>query len=220
MNTGRGFWEELVGDRHVAVRQLSDFHRETHGCDAFPTSRLTAALVQWLIRARGTARVVELGTGLGYLSLHIADALAPGGSLDSIERDPVHAEIARQQLAGTKHAPRVSVRLGDIEQVLDDLEGEIDLAVDDAWFIHRPPWLDSVVARLAPGGILVQTNWFALDVAVRGGDAPTDWPALYGAGWPRAIMDYARELSARRDISATWIASPALMLIRRLSPSG
>ena len=214
--TSKSFWEGLIGDRHSAVRSAANAHREAHDCDAFPTGRSTAAMAQWLVRTTGSKRVLELGTGLGYLTLHLADALAPSAKLVSIERNPVHAQLAQANIAQAGQGHLVRVQVGDIEQVIPGLEQAIDLAIDDAWFLQRPPWLDPVLGLLRPGGVLLQTNWFALDLALANNEqVRPDWTERYGPNWPLELQSYAGELASRQDVDATLLAGPVAMLLRR-----
>src|SRR5579872_6231133 len=41
-------------------------------------------------------KILELGTFVGYSTIWLARALQPGGRLVSLEYDPLHADIARQ----------------------------------------------------------------------------------------------------------------------------
>src|SRR5829696_8868542 len=64
------------------------------GVPAIQLGPTEGKLLQLLLRLVGAAKVVEVGTLVGYSALHIARALAPGGRLWTIEYEPRHAEIA------------------------------------------------------------------------------------------------------------------------------
>src|SRR6059036_606708 len=54
-----------------------------------------ACLASWA-RAVGARRILEIGTLGGYSAIHLARALPEDGRLITLEIDPHHAEVARQ----------------------------------------------------------------------------------------------------------------------------
>ena len=76
-------------------------------------SRLSEGKLLGLLVALARARnVVEVGTLAGYSAIHIARALPPGGKLHTIELEPKHAQVARENLAAAGLAERVQVHVG------------------------------------------------------------------------------------------------------------
>lgn len=73
-----------------------------------PSEGKLMALLQRLLDAR---KVVEIGTLAGYSAIHLARALPTDGRLWTIEREPAHAEVARNnlRLAGLDGAATVLV---------------------------------------------------------------------------------------------------------------
>src|SRR5262245_46636594 len=69
-------------------------------------------LLALLVRLAGARKVVEVGTLVGYSTLHMARALPPDGHLWTIEYEPRHAELARANLAAGGVADRVTVVVG------------------------------------------------------------------------------------------------------------
>src|SRR6478672_4851999 len=55
-------------------------------------------LLELLVRLVGGKAVVEVGTLVGYSAIHLARALPADGHLWTIEFEPKHAEVARQNL--------------------------------------------------------------------------------------------------------------------------
>jgi len=62
-----------------------------------PTIQVSAEagrLLALLVRAAGAGRVLEVGTLFGYSGIWMARELAPGGHMDTIEINPMHADAA------------------------------------------------------------------------------------------------------------------------------
>jgi caffeoyl-CoA O-methyltransferase len=113
-----------------------------------------------LLRLAGATRAVEVGTLAGYSSIWLARALGPGGRLWTIESEPAHAAVARENLARAGVADRVEVRVGVAKSILPDLvaHGPFDavfLDADKAGYVDYGRW---ATANLRPGGLLLADN--------------------------------------------------------------
>ena len=129
-----------------------------------------------LALACGARAILEIGTLGGYSAIWLARALPVGGKLLSLEYEPSHAEIARQNIEAAGLADRVDIRVGRGLDLLAELErdgaGPFDMVVIDA---DKPPYAEYFRAalRLArPGTLIVADN------VIRDGkvvlDAPDD----------------------------------------------
>lgn len=75
-------------------------------------------LLMLLAQSVGATRILEIGALGGYSTIWLARALPPGGRLITLEVDPKHAAVARENLAGAGLAEMVEIHLG---QALDSL---------------------------------------------------------------------------------------------------
>lgn len=75
-------------------------------------------LLMLLAQAVGASRILEIGALGGYSTIWLARALPPEGRLITLEIDPKHAAVARENLAGAGLAEQVEIHLG---QALDSL---------------------------------------------------------------------------------------------------
>ena len=141
-------------DPFLAVRQRTDAHRRTHGCGAYTYDKAPSLLA--LAEALAAARILELGTALGYTSLSLA-AGSPRALVHTIEGNREHVLLARQEIQRADCDPRIRVYEGDFLAVLPGLSPSYDLVFFDGF---AP---DSAVYRhidrlLAPRGVLVSGN--------------------------------------------------------------
>jgi predicted O-methyltransferase YrrM len=151
----------------------------------------TGALLHSLVRASGAARVLEIGTAIGYSAAWMATALPPGGVLITLERQQDRAEAARRHFDVAGVADRVSVMIGDASRYLHKLAGPFDLIFQDGDKMQYGPMLDRLVALLGPRGVLVTDNALWDGEVVPGYvTPPTREPADTAA-----IADYNRRLA-------------------------
>lgn len=144
-----------VPDAFAGVQEATRRHRRAHRCGAYAYGE--GSLPATVAAAVGALRIVEVGTALGYTAMAMADA-APLAHVDTVEMDPDHVRLARDQIARHGFGDRVTVRPGTAEEVLPGLgAGTYDLAFFDGF----TPTLE-VVAHLhrllRPGGTLIAGN--------------------------------------------------------------
>ena len=118
----------------------------------------TGALLHTLARACGAARILEIGTCIGYSTLWMATALPANGSLITMEYDTARAARARDHVAAAGFADRVNVIVGDAMRFLHKVAGPFDLIFQDSDKKLYEPMLDRLVELLRPGGLLVADN--------------------------------------------------------------
>ncbi len=111
-----------------------------------------------LARSIGAARILELGTAIGYSGTWLARALPPGGRLVTVEGDPETAKIAGANFERTGVAGRVTLLVGLAQEALEDIEGPFDLIFNDINKDGYPAVLGPCIERLRVGGLLVTDN--------------------------------------------------------------
>ena len=75
------------------------------------------ALLRVLATAVGATRILEIGTAVGYSGIWLAGALPPDGMLLTMEIDPERAQEARDNFERAGVDDRVTVIVGDAQQV-------------------------------------------------------------------------------------------------------
>jgi caffeoyl-CoA O-methyltransferase len=117
-------------------------------------------LLTLLTHMLAAQKIVEVGTLAGYSALRIARGLAPGGKLWTLELDPRHAEVARDNIAAAGMSDRISVLVGSALESLATLvpHGPFDAVFVDAdksGYLDYARWAH---ANLRPGGLLLADN--------------------------------------------------------------
>jgi predicted O-methyltransferase YrrM len=119
----------------------------------------TARLLSLLIRAKGARDVLELGTSNGYSTIWLAEAVADGGRVVSVDVEPDRTRQAAENLTRAGLREIVELRTGDAAELLRT-------SPDDAWDLifldaERPAYVDywlELVRGLRAGGVLAVDN--------------------------------------------------------------
>jgi predicted O-methyltransferase YrrM len=119
----------------------------------------TGRLLSILVRATGARRILELGTSNGYSTLWLADAARQiDGHVTTVERDPAKVALARANFARAGLAERITLLESDVGRAVAALPGPFDLVFLDADRPGYGAYIDPLLARLRPGGLLVTDN--------------------------------------------------------------
>ena len=167
-------------DPFAPIRAATDAHRARHGCGAYPYDN--GPLLAALAAAANARRILELGTALGYTALSFASG-APDSTVDTIERDPEHVQLARDNITAFRLDHRITIHEGDFSTVLPTLDPGYDVAFFDG---HTPaPALHKTLrGLLRTGGTLITAN------LNHGGTADAVRKALFdGKTWRSALLD-------------------------------
>jgi caffeoyl-CoA O-methyltransferase len=168
-----------------AVAAASDWTRANTPWPEMMAGVPEARLLEALIVVSGARSVLELGTFTGVGALAMAAALPTGGRVVTLERDPDNAAVARRNIAASPLADRVELIEGDARETLAQLPGPFDLVWIDAWKSDYPRYLNLVLPKLAPRGIIVADNLFRDGAAL---PPATDDEAT------RGVLDFARQV--------------------------
>ena len=122
-------------------------------------TRDTGRLLWILIGAIGAKRVLEVGTSNGFSTIWLADAArSTGGRVTTLELNPDKIALARANFADAGLAGFVDVIAGTAADTLTTLPGPFDLVFLDADRPSYLTYLELVVPKLRPGGLLVADN--------------------------------------------------------------
>ena len=133
------------------------------------TGRLLAALCRSLDPV-----VLEVGTAIGYSTLHMAEQLERGRVV-TLEVDPERAAQARDFLGRAGVAERVEIVEGDARETIAGLDGPFGLLFVDAAKVEYRDYVELALPKLDDRALLVVDNLLmGGDVALPEGE-PTSW---------------------------------------------
>jgi predicted O-methyltransferase YrrM len=118
----------------------------------------TGRLLRVLVAAMAPKRVVEIGTAIGFSTLWMASALPPGGRIDTIDPDRSRTDRARKYWLRAGVTDRVRVVNEPALRVLPRLAAGIEFAFIDAVKTEYSAYLDALLPKMAPGGMITVDN--------------------------------------------------------------
>jgi predicted O-methyltransferase YrrM len=171
---------------------------EAAGLPPVQVSPLQGKMLHLLAKAVRARWVLEIGSLAGYSTLWLARAVPPEGKVVTLEREPRHAELTRENLARAGLAERVDLRLGPALESLACLAEErgppFDLVFIDADKQEYSEYLVRAVGLCRPGAVVIADN-----VVRRGdvADAGSSDPSVQG------VRRMADRIAKEPSLSAT-----------------
>jgi caffeoyl-CoA O-methyltransferase len=155
-------WLAAVHAPHDAVLQRAFDAPSAHGMPAIQLGPSEGKALELLLKLAGARRVVEVGTLAGYSAIRAARALPADGHVHTVEFDPKHARVARENVAAAGFADKITVHEGSGLDVLPRLVrfGPFDAVFIDADKGNYDGYGRWAARNTRPGGLLVGDNAF------------------------------------------------------------
>jgi predicted O-methyltransferase YrrM len=141
--------------------------------------------------------VLEVGTAIGYSTLHMAEQLRQGRVI-TLELREDRARQARDFFERAGVADRVELIEGDARETIEAVNGPIDLLFVDAAKDEYRGYIELAEPKLSPRAVLVVDNMLMSgEVAL---------PEAESGQWRTESLTAARELNAELLDSERWLA--------------
>jgi len=118
--------------------------------------------LQILARLSNAKKILEVGTLAGYSTIWLARALSKTGRLISLEFDPKHASVAKQNIDRAGLGSMVEIRVGKALDTLPQLEkegaGPFDMIFIDADKSPYAEYFQWALKLSRPGTLIVADN--------------------------------------------------------------
>jgi predicted O-methyltransferase YrrM len=142
--------------------------------------------------------VLEVGTAIGYSTLHMAEQLRDGRVI-TLELSDERARQARDFLERAGVADRVDLIEGDARETIQSVEGPIDLLFVDATKDQYERYIELAEPKLSERAVLVIDNMLMSGEVALGQGEPTQWRDQ--------SLSAARRLNAELLKNERWLAS-------------
>ena len=189
------YLHELRPERSPVMREMEELaERENVPIVHWETGRFLATLV----RAFDPALVLEVGTAIGYSTLHMAETLRRG-RIVTLEIDALRADQARDFLSRAGVAERVEVIQADAREAIPSLDGPFELIFLDATKTEYPQYLELAEPKASAHAVLVVDN------LLMSGDVALEDDSE--AHWGEEQLRMARAFNAELVSSERWLGA-------------
>ncbi|MDQ3720712.1 MAG: O-methyltransferase, partial [Actinomycetota bacterium] len=188
----QAYLESLRSERSPVMAEMEEVaERDGVPIVSWETGRLLAVLCRVL-----DPRVLEVGTAIGYSTLHMAEQLSEG-RITSLERDPARASQARGFWEQAGLADRVELVEGDAHETIGGLEGPFDLLFVDAQKADYRRYIELALPLLSGRALVAIDNLLMSGEAGLGEGSETFWSA--------ENLSAARSLNAEMMGGGDWL---------------
>ena len=140
---------------------LSELNRETHTKVMKPrmlSGHVQGRFLALLSQMIKPEQVLEIGTYTGYSAICLAEGLAPGGLVHTIDVNEELEDMVRGYLARAGLADKVRYYIGPALQLIPTLDYSFDLVFIDADKINNALYYEMVLDKVVPGGFILVDN--------------------------------------------------------------
>ncbi len=140
---------------------LHELERETHLKTLAPqmlSGAWQGQFLKMLSQLMQPQTILEIGTFTGYAAICMAQGLAPGGQLHTIEPNAELAHIIRKYIDKSGLNDMIQLHIGRGEEVIPTLQTTFDLVFIDAGKQQYEQFYELVIERVRPGGLILADN--------------------------------------------------------------
>jgi predicted O-methyltransferase YrrM len=114
--------------------------------------------LEMISRMIGPVAILEVGTFTGYSAICLAQGLAQGGKLHTIEAEGAFAEIAKEYFHKAGLENQIVLHEGDALKIIPQLNETFDLVFIDAAKEHYLDYYNLVFDKVRKGGYILADN--------------------------------------------------------------
>lgn len=140
---------------------LHELTRETHQkilMSRMISGHLQGRVLSMLSHMIRPERVLEIGTFTGYSALCLAEGLATGGKVITIDKNEELESMARKFFGKSEYEQAIEYHVADAMELIPALDGPFDLVFIDADKINYYNYFKLVLEKVRPGGFIIADN--------------------------------------------------------------
>ena len=156
---------------------LQHINRETHVKVTSPhmlSGHYQGRLLAFLSKLVSPSKVLEVGTFTGYATLCLAEGLAPGGEIHTIDNNEELEDRVRGYFDESGFGDRIHYHIGHAADIIPGIPGPFDLVFIDADKKNNGTYYELALEKSRSGGLILIDNvlWKG-KVVGRAGDSQT-----------------------------------------------
>ncbi len=140
---------------------LSALNRDAHVNLLRPrmlSGHLQGRVLKMFCRMMRPRRVLEIGTYTGYATLCMAEGLEDGALIHTVEINDEMEDFIMKYLSRSPHKDKIRLHIGDVMDILPELDETFDLVFIDADKRLYSDYYDLVFPKVRRGGLILADN--------------------------------------------------------------
>jgi predicted O-methyltransferase YrrM len=182
------YCEAHSGDEPSCLKELTAETQEKVHMPQMLSGHLQGRFLSMLSHLVKPKTIVEIGTFTGYSALCLAEGLAEGGMLHTIDIDPYLPEMVQRYVEKAGMQDRITMHHRPALEIIPTLPAPFDLVFIDADKQNYPHYFDAVIDKVRPGGLIIADNVLWSGDVLKPQDEQDDQT--------RALVEYARRVNA------------------------
>jgi len=142
---------------------LYELNRETHLKTMYPrmiSGHLQGQFLKMISHMIRPQRILEIGTFTGYSSINLAQGLAEGGVIHTIDSNAESVELGTKYFKKAGVQDKIIIHIGNALEAIPALNETFDLVFIDADKENYLNYYDLVFDKLRAGGFILADNAF------------------------------------------------------------
>lgn len=140
---------------------LYQLNRQTHLKIMMPrmlSGHLQGRFLSMVTHMIKPSLVLEIGTYTGYSALCMAEGLAPGGKIITLDINAELAAFTKSYFEKSAYAGQIDYRIGNAMELVPGMQERFDMVFIDADKANYLNYYEMVIGKVKPGGFIVADN--------------------------------------------------------------
>ncbi len=165
----------LVSPQSDLLKQLE---KETYQKTVLPqmiSGAYQGRLLSMFSKMLQPKQVLEVGTFTGYATLCLAEGLAPGGIVHTIDKNDEYLYLQNKYFELSGFRNQIKQYTGNARSIIPEFTQKFDLVFLDADKRYYPEYFEMILPKMKKGGIILADNvlWYGKVVDEKARDAET-----------------------------------------------
>lgn len=140
---------------------LQRINRETYLKETSPhmlSGHYQGRLLAFLSKLVSPTNILEVGTFTGYATLSLAEGLAPGGEIHTIDNNAELEDRVREYFGHSEFSDNIHYHIGDATTIIPTIVGPFDLVFIDADKKNNGIYYELALEKTRIGGLILIDN--------------------------------------------------------------
>jgi predicted O-methyltransferase YrrM len=140
---------------------LYELNRQTHLKMTLPrmlSGHLQGRVLSMLSKIHQPKKVLEIGTFTGYAALCMAEGLAEGGKVLTLDKNEELESMVHEYIDKAGYQDKIEFRVGNAMEIIPELDNDWDMVFIDADKENYLNYYKLVIDKVRPGGLILADN--------------------------------------------------------------